>query len=313
MTLSSVGAEAGTSRALITGADGFVGPYLKRHLVECGDDVSTTSGKDGPDLLDGPAWNDLVSDAKPQVIYHLAGWSDVGGSWQDPLNAFRVNAEGTLSVLQAARHANVERVLIVSSADVYGVVGVADLPLTEQSAVQPSSPYGASKVAAEVLGFQSQRGWGLDVVVARPFNHIGPGQSPNFVTSAFATRIAQCEQAGGGTLSHGNLSPKRDLNDVRDVVRAYRLLATAGTPGEIYNICSGVAVAMSDILERLLSKATVEVSPEVDPELFRPVDLPVLLGNHDKITRDTGWEPAIPLSESLSDVLNDARQRLANA
>ncbi len=294
----------------MTGADGFVGPYLLGHLTDAGDEATGCGQGDGPDLLDAQAWTDLFADVRPDVVYHLAGWSDVGGSWDHPRTALRVNAEGTLSVLEAARASGARRVVVVSSSDVYGVVTPDELPLTEASPLRPTSPYSASKLAAEAIGAQFHRGWGLDVIIARPFNHIGPGQSPRFVTAAFADRIAQCERDGGGVVSHGDLSPQRDLNDVRDVVRAYRLLATSGTPGQTYNICSGTTVAMSEVLASLLDLATVEITTEVNPDYLRPVDLPVLRGSHDKLTADTGWTPSITLSESLADVLAAARARV---
>ncbi len=300
------------THAFITGADGFVGPYLRRHLEACGDTVSGSDRSDGPDLLDAKGWIDLFASEKPQVVYHLAGWSDVGGSWNDPSTTLRVNAEGTLSVLDAARQNDVQRVVVVSSSDVYGIVTEDELPLSESSPSRPTTPYAASKLAAEAIASQYHRGWDLEVIIARPFNHIGPGQSTRFVTAAFADRIATCEAEGGGVVSHGDLSPRRDLNDVRDVVTAYRLLAEKGTPGETYNICSGNAVAMADVLTTLIEQSTVEISTEINPEFLRPIDLPVLQGNHDKLTSHTGWEPAITLSESLRDVLESARQNLVS-
>lgn len=296
--------------ALITGATGFVGPHLTAHLEAEGDSVIGIGHTNGPDLLDAEAWNDLVATNTPDVIYHLAGFSDVGASWKNPRDAFRLNAEGTMSVLEAARLNSVQRVIIVSSADVYGIASPASLPLAETAPIQPRSPYGASKQAAEALAQQYSRGWGLDVIVVRPFNHIGPGQSPNFFAPAIATKIAQAELVGGGLVTHGDLSPERDFTDVRDVVRAYRLIATKGRNGSTYNVCSGKAVAMSSILDDLISAAMVPISTEPDPELVRPVDLPVLRGSFDALREDTGWEPSIELNETLIDVLADARQRI---
>lgn len=299
-------------RALITGATGFVGPHLTSHLMGHGDDVTGIGHGDGPDLLDAEGWTQLVARAKPDVIYHLAGFSDVGRSWKAPREAFRLNAEGTMSVLEAARLNKVKRVVVVSSADVYGIASPASLPLAESAPIQPRSPYGASKQAAEALAHQYSRGWGLDVIVVRPFNHIGPGQSTNFFAPAIATKIARAELAGGGKVTHGDLSPERDFTDVRDVVRAYRLIATAGRNGCTYNVCTGKAVAMSSILDHLIGAAMVPISTEPDPELVRPVDLPVLRGSFDALQKDTGWEPSIELNETLADVLSDARQRITD-
>lgn len=300
------------TRALITGATGFVGPHLAAHLGEQGDDVTGIGHTDGPDLLDSQGWIELVGEKKPNIIYHLAGFSDVGRSWKAPLEAFRHNAEGTLSVLEAARIHHVQRVVLVSSADVYGIASPASLPLTESAPIQPRSPYGASKQAAEALAQQYSRGWGLDVVVVRPFNHIGPGQSPNFFAPAIATKIAQAELAGGGEVTHGDLSPERDFTDVRDVVRAYRLIGTDGRKGGTYNVCSGRAVAMSTILDALIDSAMVPVATAPDPDLVRPVDLPVLRGSFEALRNDTGWEPSIDLEQTLADVLSDARRRITD-
>lgn len=296
-------------RALITGAGGFVGPHLDRALSEAGDEVVGLDLNNGPDLGQPEAWVDVLQTHQPDVVYHLAGWSDVSASWNDPIRTFQVNALGTLTVLEAARQAKISRVLLISSADVYGPVQADRQPITEELPPQPRSPYGVSKQAAEALGLQYHRAHGLDVVVVRPFNHLGPGQSPSFAAPAFAAQIAAAELAGGGRLQHGDLSARRDLTDVRDVVRAYRLLARQGEPGEVYNVCSGVAVAMSDVLDLLLAEARVPVSRALDPARLRPVELPVLQGSHRKLTEATGWEPSIPLARTLADVLDDARQR----
>ena len=306
-------------RALITGAGGFVGPHLARHLESCGDRVVPIDLGNGPDLRDHGAWADTVAGVSPDVIYHLAGWSDVGGSWSDPLSTFEVNVMGTMSVLEAARRAGTGRVVVVSSADVYGTVTPAELPITEEHPVRPRSPYGASKQATEAAALHYHRGRGLDVVVVRPFNHIGPGQSHRFAAPSFARQIAAAEQPGHGTngddtepvtLRHGDLTPERDLTDVRDVVRAYRLLATSGQPGECYNVCSGRAVAMSRVLDTLLGLSGAAIRPEVDPDLLRPVEVPALRGSPDKLAAATGWHPTIELDQTLGEVLDDARDRL---
>lgn len=297
-------------RALITGAGGFVGPHLDRLLGASGDEVIGLDLANGPDLGEAEAWVEVLQLHQPDVVYHLAGWSDVSASWNDPLRTFQVNALGTLTVLEAARQAKISRVVLISSADVYGPVQPALQPITEALAPQPRSPYGVSKQAAEALGLQYHRAHGLDVVIVRPFNHLGPGQSPQFAAPAFATQIAEAERAGGGRLLHGDLSAQRDLTDVRDVVRAYRLLAEQGEPGETYNVCSGVAVPMSEVLDLLLAQARVPIARELDPGRLRPVELPVLRGSNRKLTEATGWRPEIPLARTLADVLDDARRRV---
>jgi GDP-4-dehydro-6-deoxy-D-mannose reductase len=299
-------------KALLTGAGGFVGPHLAQHLTDVGDAVVGFDAENGPDLRDQTGWIDLMAADAPDVVYHLAGWSDVGRSWDSPGAAFLVNAVGTQHVLEAARLAGVGRVVVVSSADLYGVVDPLELPLTEAQPVQPRSPYGASKQAAEAVALQYHRGFGLEVTIARPFNHLGPGQSTRFAAPSFARQIVEAEALGGPRrLLHGNLSGQRDYTDVRDVVRAYRLLATEATPGEVYNICSGEAVSTRQLLDTLLKLSPATVELQADPERYRPIDLPVLRGSAAKLAADTGWTPHYSLTQTLDDVLADARLRMS--
>jgi GDP-4-dehydro-6-deoxy-D-mannose reductase len=301
-------------RALVTGAGGFVGAHLTAHLESSGDEViGWDRTLEGIDITDGPAVTTAMAELRPNAVYHLAGDADVGGSWDHPASTFRANAEGTLNVLLGCRDAGVERVLVVGSADVYGRVHTDDLPITEQCPLRPVSPYAASKVAADFLAVQAGLGYGLDVIRTRPFNHLGPGQSPRFVAPALAQRVAQAEINGGGEIPVGNLTPKRDFTDVRDVVRAYRLLVLDGQPGEAYNICSGAAVAVQELVDAFIAMATVDVRLTSDPDLQRPVDIPVLLGDNSKIEASTGWQPEIPLSQTLADLMGTARSRVADA
>ncbi len=297
-------------RALITGASGFVGRHLAQHLSDAGDEVvGTDRSEGGPDLLDPEGLEKLFVDVEPEVVYHLAGDADVGGSWDHPLETFRANAEGTLNVLSAARTAGVERVLSIGSADVYGIVPPEELPITESTPLRPVSPYAASKIAAEFLGLQAWLGRGLDVVCVRAFNHVGPGQSERFLAPAVAMRIVRTEREGGDTISAGNLTPRRDLTDVRDVVRAYRMLVTSGQPGTVYNVCSGTAFSVAEVCDMLIANAERPLRIEADPDLQRPVDLPVLVGDHSLITEHTGWEPEIPIERSLRELLEECRTR----
>jgi GDP-4-dehydro-6-deoxy-D-mannose reductase len=303
-------------KALVTGAAGFVGRHLVTYLESTGDvvvGVDRRHGVDqhhGVDLLAADELRGLVTEVHPEAVYHLGGWSDVGASWDAPLEAFRVNAEGTLNVLEACRRASVERVLIVSSADVYGKVRLAELPLTEDAPFRPVTPYAASKIAADELGLQAWLGHGLEVLRVRAFNHLGPGQTNRFVCPALAERIARNERDGGEVVPVGNLTPRRDFTDVRDVVRAYRLLVEHGEPGEAYNVCSGRDLAISELADRLVAMASRPMRLEGEPALQRPVDVPVLRGDSTKIHKATGWEPEIALDKTLRDVLDEWRDRV---
>ncbi|HEY7071479.1 MAG TPA: GDP-mannose 4,6-dehydratase [Acidimicrobiales bacterium] len=298
-------------RTLVTGAGGFVGKHLVRHLEDAGDEVVELERTvDGIDIADAEPLTEAVMAAKPQVVYHLAGASDVGGSWTEPRETFLANALGTLNVLEAARAAGAERVLAVTSADVYGRVSEAELPLREDQPLRPVSPYAASKVAADALAQQAWLGHRLPVLRVRAFNHLGPGQSDRFVAPSLAARIAHNERDGGEEVPIGNLTPLRDVTDVRDVVRAYRLLMEHGEPGAVYNVCRGQAVSVKEIADLLLSMAARPMHLVSDPALQRPVDIPILVGDNGALRRVTGWEPTIPLEQTLADVLADWRSRL---
>ena len=296
-------------RAFLTGASGFVGSYLTTHLNDSGDEVFCLD--DTVDLGNEAAASVLSSaldDASPDVIYHLAALTHVGRSWDDPTATMQVNVMGTLTLLEAARRiAAPPRVVLISSAEVYGAgEGVA---ITEASPLRPVTPYAASKAASEFLGLQAFLGRGLEVVRARPFNHVGPGQGDTFVVAALARRIAEIERSGGGSIPVGNLAAARDFTDVRDVVRAYRLLAQFGVAGEVYNVCSGDARTIQELFDILISNAEVPIRTHNDPELFRPIDVPVLIGDSTKIAELCGWKPEIELDETLAAVLEDWRQR----
>jgi GDP-4-dehydro-6-deoxy-D-mannose reductase len=297
-------------RALVTGADGFVGRHLVAWLQEAGDDVVETDRHHGLDILEPEALRAFVVGVGPEVVYHLAGQADVGGSWSNPVETFRVNAEGTMNVLLAAVAADVSRVVAVSSADVYGRVGEDELPIAEDAELRPVSPYGASKAAADLIALQAHLGHGLGVVRVRPFNHLGPGQSDRFVASALASRIARNERGGTEDVPVGNLTPRRDFTDVRDVVRAYRLVAERGEAGVAYNVCSGRDVAVQDLADRLVAMADRPMRLVPDPELARPVDTPVLRGDPTRLQAATGWSPSVPLEQTLADVLDAWRKRV---
>jgi GDP-4-dehydro-6-deoxy-D-mannose reductase len=295
-------------KALVTGAAGFVGRHLCAHLGLQGDTVIGVDRADGPDLLDSIAVNALLADIKPDVVYHLGGWSDVGASWDFPLDAFRVNAEGTLNLLQACVTNGKPRVLAVSSADVYGRVTPEELPINESTPFRPVTPYAASKVAADQLALQAWLGHQLETIRVRAFNHLGPGQTTHFVAPAIAERIAINERDGLSSVSVGNLTPRRDITDVRDVVRAYRLLMEKGEAGEAYNVCTGHDLTIGNLAERLVSLANSPMQLDADPELQRPVETPVLRGDPTRLKAITGWTPDIPLEVTLQDILDEYRQ-----
>ena len=293
-------------RALVTGGKGFVGQWLVSHLESHGDEVAVIDIE--TDVADGAAVGRVMADVEPEAVYHLAAMTHVGESWDDPSRVLKVNVLGTAEVLAAARsHAAEARVLVVSSAEIYGAVTPEQLPLREDSPAAPASPYAASKLAAEVVALQAWRGYRQPVIVVRPFNHIGPGQSPNFFVPALAQRIVEAQRAGAASLRVGTLTTRRDFTDVRDVVAAYRLLVTGGSPGTVYNVCSGRDVSMAEVAQQLLVLAGADLVLETDPKLVRPVDVPVLRGDAGRVRDTTGWEPLIPLATTLADVLSSWR------
>ena len=290
--------------AYVTGGAGFVGGWLTAHLRQCGDTVVTVDAE--VEVTDSAAVRESLASVSPEVVYHLAGFAHVGRSWDDPVSTFTVNALGTLNVLEAAAACRIPpRVLVVSSSEVYGSAGGA--PVSEEAPLRPVSPYAASKVAAEYLALQAYLGRSVPVVRVRPFNHVGPGQAPDFVVSALARRIAAAEAAGGGEVAVGNLEARRDFTDVRDVVRAYRLLAERGLPGEAYNVASGRVHRIREVADRLVALATSPVTLVEDPDLVRPVDVPVLAGDASKLVAATGWAPSIGLGQPLADVMEHWR------
>ena len=297
-------------KAVVTGSHGFVGPHLIAHLTSCGDHVAPADRSMGVDIRDPRSIGAVLAREEPEVVYHLAGMADVGASWDDPAATFEVNANGTLHTLAAARAAGVRRVLVVSSADVYGIVDSDALPIDEDQPLRPVSPYGVSKAAAELLALQAWTGHGLETIRVRSFNHIGPGQSPKFVAAALASRVAQAEHDGSSSVSVGNLTPRRDFTDVRDVVRAYRAAMVDGEAGEVYNVASGRDVSIEHLARSLLDRAVAPLELDIDPALQRPVDNPISVGDASRLHAATGWTPDIPLDQTLSELLDAMRAQL---
>jgi GDP-4-dehydro-6-deoxy-D-mannose reductase len=298
-------------KALVTGAAGFVGRHLCAHLEAEGDAVVGVDRSEGPDLLDPDALATTLAEVAPDVVYHLGGWSDVGASWDEPQGAFEANAVGTLNLLQACVAHGAPRVLAVSSADVYGRVRPEELPIAEDAPFRPVTPYAASKIAADQVALQAWLGYGLEVLRIRAFNHLGPGQTTRFVAPALAERIARNEADGTDAVPVGNLTPRRDITDVRDVVRAYRLLVLHGEPGEAYNVCTGRDLSIGELAERLVELAARPMQLVPDPALQRPVETPVLRGDPTRLRTVTGWEPEVDLATTLADVLAEQRAAVA--
>lgn len=290
-------------RAYITGSHGFVGKWLTRHLTDCGDELAHPEHE--VDVTDIDALKADMKHSQPEVVYHLAAKSHVATSWSDPLETMRVNVLGLEGVIEAALACDEPpKVLMISSAEVYGAGD--GTPLTEESPVRPLSPYAASKAAAEMIGLQAALGRGVNVIRVRPFNHVGPGQADSFVISAISHQIAVAERDGRTTIRVGNQSPKRDFTDVRDVVRAYRMLAESeGAPaGEVYNICSGTSVSIESIVNRLLALSAAQIEAVTDPALVRAVDIPILQGDCGRLQALTGWQPEITLEQTLAEMLD---------
>jgi GDP-4-dehydro-6-deoxy-D-mannose reductase len=306
---------------LITGASGFAGRHLLAHLAGAHEVVGwfRSSAPPAPlrdaarwravDLLDRASVRAAVAEARPQRVYHCAARSHVQGSWDEPAQALAHNVLATHHLLDAIRRADLGgcRVLITGSAAVYAP---ADTPLDEDAAVRPDSPYALSKLAQEMLGRRAVDEDGIDVIVARAFNHTGPGQSPAFMASGFAQQIARLERQGGEpVLRVGNVDARRDLSDVRDVVRAYAALMSNGVPGEVYNVASGRAPTVRTVIDTLADLAGLHLRLEVDPARLRPLDSPVLVGDASKLRGTTGWHPTIPLEQTLADLLHYWRQQ----
>jgi GDP-4-dehydro-6-deoxy-D-mannose reductase len=311
---------------LVTGAAGFAGSHLLDRL-EPGDRPVVAWRRPGErppapptgtraswhelDLLDAAAVRRAVEDARPAVVYHLAGIAHVGGSWDRARLTLEVNVLGTYHLLSALARLDARpRVLVTGSALVYKD---HDRAIAESDAIGPGSPYGLSKLAQEMTGAHAADELGLPVLLTRPFNHIGPRQDPSFFTASVARQIAQIERGLiEPVLTVGNLEGRRDLTDVRDTVRAYQAIAERGAAGQVYNVCAGQAYRIGDILDWLLAKASVPIEVRPDPARFRPHDSPLVLGDRSRLTNELGWVPSIPMDQTLSDLLAFWRQAVAS-
>lgn len=316
-------------RVLITGISGFAGSFLAEHLLEQGYEVWGLVRR-GPghvaalqsrlrlvqgDVTDFNGLRAVLEEVRPQRIYHLAAQSFVPASWDDPWETLKTNVQGQLNVLLAVLETRLPaRVLVVGSNEEYGRVSPDELPIREETPFRPESPYGVSKVAQDLLGLQYWLSHGVHTVRVRPFNHIGPRQSPRFVAAAFARQVAEAE-AGlrPPVLYVGNLEARRDFSDVRDVVRAYHLVLERGDPGEVYNIGRGRAYSIRQLLDTMLRFSRVELRVQQDPARLRPADVPVSYADISKIRATVGWEPQISFEQSVHDVLEYWRKEVRRA
>lgn len=288
-------------KILVTGADGFVGSYVSAWpeaapLVEHGQRV---------DISDPIALARVIQNIRPHAVVHLAAQSFVPQSLRHPRETFEVNFFGTLNLLVALRESGFSgRFLYVGSGDMYGRVAVDAMPIHEDYPLRPRNPYAVSKVAAEALCYQWSQSATFEVVMVRPFNHVGPRQSTQFVVAGLAQQIAEIKQAKRTPVVEvGNIDVTRDFTDVRDVVRAYRMLLEHGRNGEVYNVCSGKERSIRSILDLLISIAGVEVQVHQDPNRLRSAEQERVWGSYEKLHRDTGWHPEIPFEQTLRETL----------
>lgn len=303
-------------KALITGSEGFVGKYLRAELEANGYTVTGLDLQPGQeavcaDLLNLEEVSQVVQKIAPDAVFHLAGQANVAKSWKIPQRTFELNVLGAVNLMEAVRSWNPEtRMVIVGSSDQYGSLGAAGQNVSETTEMKPQSPYAVSKKAQEEIAQVYARAYGMNICMTRSFNHAGAGQRKGFMISDFAAGIARVERGVQPFLKVGNLSARRDFTHVRDVVRAYRLLAEKGHPGEVYNVGSGTTYSAQEVLDRLLSLSACEVSVEHDPAKMRPSDTPIICCDHSKLTAHTGWQPKLPLETMLRDALRDWRKRI---
>ncbi len=304
-------------KALVVGGGGFVGPYLVRHLKdELGYEVTVTKTEketlamDGAvvknlDILDKNQISELLNEEKPDYLFHLAAQSSVAYSWKNPTLTVGVNIKGCVNLLEAVKDADEKpRVLLIGSGEEYGHIKKDECPIIEDNVLRPGNIYAATKSCQNMLGKIYSDAYGLDIMMVRAFNHIGPNQTPVFVVADFCKQVADIEKGKQEPVIYvGNLSAKRDFTDVRDVVKAYALLVKGGKRGETYNVGRGHAVAIEDILKEIVSMSDKDIEVKVDEKKLRPVDVPIIEPDIEKIKKEVGWEPVIELRQTLEETL----------
>lgn len=305
-------------KALIIGGAGFVGNYLIKHLREdCGCQVAVTKMKNEKieqkdteiydlDILDRQAVTELLETVRPELIFHLAAQSSVAVSWKNPGLTIDVNIKGSVNVMDAVRVLDYKpRVLLIGSGEEYGHVHESEVPIIEDNAVRPGNIYAATKVCQNLIGKIYVDAYGMDMMSVRAFNHIGPNQAPMFVVADFCKQVAEIEAGKKDPVLYvGNLSAKRDFTDVRDVVRAYSMLMERGQAGETYNVGSGHAIEIRRILDMILELSKKEIKIEIAEEKFRPIDVPIIEADTQKLFYSTGWKQEIPIEKTLEETLN---------
>jgi len=295
-------------RVWVTGASGFVGSHLREAAADLEHihGIELVYAAKDLDLRESRSVTAAVGSANFDGVLHLAAQSDVAASFHSPEETFDINAVGVVRLLHALESRRFAgRFLLVSSGDVYGPVNAVDLPVSESVTPRSANPYAASKLAAEAAALAWGRRGLFEVLVARPFNHVGPGQKISFAVARFASALAAMRRTSGPIeLTVGRLDVSRDFLDVRDVIRAYALLLLKGRAGEIYNVCSGTERSMQAVLAALITLSGVEVTPTISTKLLRPVDVPRMVGTSNKLRAETGWRPTIAFDQTLSDLFD---------
>ncbi len=311
------------TKALIIGAGGFVGSYLincLRHEFHMEVHATKLNGTTFShpsariydlDILDREAVRKLLNKIRPDYIFHLAAQSSVSAAWKDPMLTIDVNIKGSVNVMDAVRELPYKpRILIIGSGEEYGHIRDGQTPISEETMLRPGNLYAATKACQNMIGSIYAKAYGMEIILVRAFNHVGPGQAPIFVVSDFCKQTAEIEMGLREPLIRvGNLSARRDFTDVRDVVRAYGLLSLKGTAGETYNVGSGTAIKIQKILDLIVGMSSVKIGVEVDSAKIRPVDVPVIEADITKITRATGWKPVISIEQTIKETLDYWRKR----